>query len=108
MNKIEKTLTSISLLWTLIFIVVMHLEVQASLQGHEGHMTLEQYNTFWWLSLPLVLFGAALCLKDVHQRFSNKKERNKWYALFLFLGAFLYPFYFFKYALKPRQAAYNK
>ncbi|WP_269617707.1 hypothetical protein [Zhongshania sp. BJYM1] len=103
MNKIEKTLTSLSLIWALIFIVVTHMEVQASLQGKEAYMTLEQYNVFWWVSLPLVLFGAILCLKDVRQRFSDKGERSKWYALFLFIGSFAYPYYFFKYAVKPRQ-----
>lgn len=102
MNKIEKILTSLSLIWALVFILVTHLEVQAGLQGSERYMTLEQYNMFWWVSLPLVLFGAALCTKDVHQRFSDKGERGKWYALFLFIGSLSYPYYFFKYAVKPR------
>ena len=93
MNKIDKTLTSISLLWALIFIVVTHLEVQAGLQGQDGFMTLEQYNIFWWVSLPLVLFGAVLCLKDVHQRFSDKGERSKWYVLFIFIGSLSYPYF---------------
>ena len=102
MNKIEKILTIISLLWSLIFIVVTHFDVQAGLQGSEGYITPAQYNIFFWVSLPLVLFGAVLCFKDIHQRFSEKSERSKWYLLFLFVGGFSYPYYFFKYAVKPR------
>ncbi|MEH6445255.1 MAG: hypothetical protein V7784_15275, partial [Oceanospirillaceae bacterium] len=102
MNKIERVLTSMSLIFSLIFIVVTLLEVQASLDGIETIMTLEQYNIFWWVSLSLTLFGAALCLKDVHQRFSSANERSKWYLLFLIFGSFSYPYYFFKYAIKPR------
>lgn len=81
------------------------MEVQAGLQGQEAYMTLEQYHVFWWVSLPVVLFGVVLCLKDVRQRFSGKGERSKWYALLLFLGSIAYPYYFLSMRLSQGRIA---
>lgn len=103
MNKIEKILTFISVLVTVALVVLTHLVVQAGLSEGEPILSYSAYKQIWFWSIPLVLIGVVLCIKDISKRFSSSSRRNFWYLLFVFTGTVAFPVYFFMHGIKDKK-----
>ena len=103
MNIFEKSINVFCLLWSAAFLVVTKRDLNAINDGVAVWLSQEQYEQFWFVSLIVIIIGVVTCFRDSYLRFEDKNLRHKWYVLLVLFATFTYPYYFFKYGLKPRQ-----
>ncbi len=103
MSRWGITITSISLLCTSAFAVIICIDLQAGFSGKNPVLDINEFRTLGWIAIAISLLGPLICIKDITVRFDTKDERIKWYLLFFFVATIAYPYYFFVYAIKSRE-----